>query len=96
MGPAVCKLLHNVYADRVGCQGVGGSYRASISDNMLPKGTSESAINEAIKMFTTAVEKCPNAIVTFGGFRYVKYPNKSIRSRWDAEHLTGDLVKAQP
>jgi cutinase len=71
MGPIVCRGLRDIYKDRVGCQGVGGPYSAGLADNARPKGTTDGAINEAIKMFTTADTKCPKAILTFGGYRFV-------------------------
>jgi hypothetical protein len=36
---------------------------------MLAEGTSAAAIEEGIKMFTTANTKCPKAVLTFGGYR---------------------------
>jgi cutinase len=72
MGPIVCNGLKKMYGDgNVLCQGVGGAYSASIMDNISAKGTSAAAIKEATKMFTTASTKCPNAILTFGGYRLV-------------------------
>jgi cutinase len=49
-------------------QGVGGPYRASTGDNLLPKGTSQAAIDEAIRLFELANEKCPDAAVVTGGY----------------------------
>ena len=36
---------------------------------MLPKGTSQEAIDEAIRLFTLAHEKCPEASIVTGGYR---------------------------
>ena len=49
-------------------QGVGGPYDASVGDNALPAGTSQAAINEAIRLYNLANEKCPNAAVVTGGY----------------------------
>jgi cutinase len=68
MGPIVCRGLREAYGKRVGCQGVGGNYKAALGDNGLAKGTTDGAITEATNMFTTASTKCPNAILTFGGY----------------------------
>jgi cutinase len=57
-------------AGRVACQGVGGEYKAALQDNGNPKGTSPGGTSEAVKMFTRAASKCPNAKIVFGGYRY--------------------------
>jgi cutinase len=77
-GPSICTALKKSYPDRVGCQGVGGGYTAQVQDNMQPKGTSAAAIEEGIKMFTTANAKCPKAVVTFGGYRYTGYTPRRV------------------
>jgi cutinase len=72
MGPEVCGGLQKAFSkERVACQGVGGAYSAAIMDNVSLKGTSEAAIAEAKKMFTTADTKCPKSIIVFGGYRSV-------------------------
>jgi hypothetical protein len=38
---------------------------------MLQAGTTEGAINECIKMFTTANTRCPDTVIVAGGYRYV-------------------------
>jgi cutinase len=69
MGPLVCSGLKKTYgAERVACQGVGSPYTASLMDNVSPKGTTDAAIKEATRMFTTANSKCPNSIIVFGGY----------------------------
>jgi cutinase len=69
MRPRVCKLLKNEYKDRVGCQGVGEDYEASIIDNMSPAGTSQAAIEYGIELFSNATIKCPSSVIVFGGYR---------------------------
>jgi hypothetical protein len=74
MGPAVCKLLRKAYSDKVACQGISAAdgYTAGIGDNMIrPKGTSETSIAAAVKMFTLAHTKCPSSVLVFSGYRYV-------------------------
>jgi cutinase len=69
MGPLVCAGLKKDYGEgKVACQGVGPPYSAGLADNVSPKGTTEGAIREATRMFTTAVSKCPNTIIVFGGY----------------------------
>jgi cutinase len=69
MGPIVCRGLKESFPNRVGCQGVGGDYKASLGDNGKSLGTTDAAIAEATKMFTEASKKCPKAILVFGGYR---------------------------
>jgi cutinase len=69
MGPLVCTGLRKEYGEkRVACQGVGPPYSAGLADNVSPKGTTEGAIREATRMFTTAATKCPKTIMVFGGY----------------------------
>ncbi|KAF2673462.1 cutinase-domain-containing protein [Microthyrium microscopicum] len=68
MGPILCKGLRAAYGQKVGCQGVGAPYTAALADNAKAKGTTEEAITEATKMFTTAHSKCPKALIAFCGY----------------------------
>jgi hypothetical protein len=71
MGPAVCSGLKAKFRGEVACQGVGGAYSAGLMDNVSIKGTSEGAIREATKHFTTASTKCANTVIVAGGYRFV-------------------------
>jgi cutinase len=69
MGPIICNGLKKAYgANKVRCQGVGGAYTAGIGDNVGKRGTTQGAIREATRMFTTASTKCPKATIVFGGY----------------------------
>lgn len=72
-GPALTGTLED-NLDSLWVQGVGGPYDAALGDNMLPKGTSQEAIDEAIRLFTLAHEKCPEASIVTGGYRYIIPP----------------------
>ena len=52
-------------------QGVGDPYKADILPNLLPAGTTQGAIDTAKDLFIMAYEKCPDAVVVAGGYRYV-------------------------
>jgi cutinase len=41
---------------------------AGLMDNVSATGTTQSAINEAIKHYTTASTKCPQTVIVTGGF----------------------------
>jgi cutinase len=71
MGPILCRGLKEAFPDRVACQGVGGKYTAALADNGKPLGTTDAAIEEGKATFQEASTKCPNAILVFGGYRYV-------------------------
>jgi len=69
IGPQVCSALKSAVGnDNVACQGVGGKYTASMGDNGQERFTSQAAIDEATKVFQQAVQKCPQAKITFGGY----------------------------
>jgi hypothetical protein len=36
---------------------------------VLPKGTDDGAIKEALSTFTNAATKCPKAVIVFSGYR---------------------------
>lgn len=68
-GPAVARALEEAYgADGVWVQGVGGPYRADLPSNAMPGGTSPQAIEEAVRLFEMAGEKCPNTPIVAGGY----------------------------
>jgi cutinase len=71
MGPIVCTGLKAAYPNRVACQGVGPKYTASIADNVSARRTTSAAIAEAKGLFQQASQKCPSALIVFGGFWYV-------------------------
>lgn len=71
MGPIVCSGLKKDYPDKVACQGVGKPYTGGLADNVGTVGTTQAAIGEATKMFTTADSKCPDSVIVFGGYRYI-------------------------
>ena len=55
--------------DGIWIQGVGPEYDAGLPANLLPKGTTQKAIDEAKALFTLANTKCPDAKVVTGGYR---------------------------
>ncbi|EUC29245.1 carbohydrate esterase family 5 protein [Bipolaris zeicola 26-R-13] len=68
-GPIVARELKSKYgADSVWVQGVGAPYAADLLSNALPAGTSQGAIDEAVKMFQLANQKCPETPVVSGGY----------------------------
>lgn len=69
LGPRMATRLESEYGrGGVWIQGVGGSYRATIGDNALPRGTSSAAIREMVGLFNDANTKCPNAKIIVGGY----------------------------
>lgn len=69
MGPPTCSGLKREFRDsEVICQGVGGDYRASITTNALPRGTTPGAIREAIGLFELADRQCPDSVIVAGGY----------------------------
>lgn len=93
MGPATCSGLKRDYPDKVICQGVGSPYTAGLVDNVSASGTSQAAIGEATRMFTTANTKCATSIIVFGGYRYdSRFRLFSLRF----SKLTHSVVKAPP
>ncbi|KAM3415301.1 hypothetical protein BST61_g8830 [Cercospora zeina] len=69
VGPQTCAALKSLLgSDKVACQGVGGPYLGTLIANTFPRGTSDAAIQEAIRLFTLANTKCPNTIVTSRGY----------------------------
>lgn len=83
VGPATCSALKR--GGGVACQGVGGAYKAGIMDNVSALGTTQAAINEAKNMFSKAAQKCPNAKIVFGGYRY----GPTVSPCHQARKLTG-------
>lgn len=69
IGPVICRMLREEYKDKIGCDGLGPAYSGGLGDNIRPKGTTDEAIAEGVKIFTLAHSKCPNSLLTFGGYR---------------------------
>ncbi|GAB7363418.1 hypothetical protein MBLNU230_g3695t1 [Neophaeotheca triangularis] len=70
LGGPVCDGLKRAYGSgNVACQGVGGSYRATLAGNSFPEGTPSAAYDEAIGLFNTAASRCPNTVIVAGGYR---------------------------
>ena len=59
--------------DGIWIQGVGGPYGANTGDNLLPKGSSQRAIDEAIRLYDLANSKCPEAAILTAGYRFVSH-----------------------
>ena len=71
VGPALAAALEASYPGDIWIQGVGGPYTAGLTPNLLPKGTTQGAIDEAKRLFNMANSKCPDSTVVTGGYRYV-------------------------
>jgi cutinase len=68
-GPVLAEQLEQRYGrNNIWVQGVGGPYSADVAGNFLPDGSSQAAINEAIRLFNLANSKCPNAAIVTGGY----------------------------
>lgn len=79
----MCNGLRKIYGEEeVICQGVGPKYTASLTDNIGGIGTSRAAVAEATGMFTTAGSRCSDAVLSFGGYRFV-IASISLRSHRD-------------
>ncbi|KAK4184184.1 family 5 putative carbohydrate esterase [Podospora australis] len=69
LGPKVADALEAKFGENnVWIQGVGGAYTAGLLDNLLPKGTTNGAINEMKSLLTRANTLCPKAKVVAGGY----------------------------
>lgn len=70
----MCDSLKSLFGKaNVACQGVGSPYTASIGDNLLPKGTSAAAIDQATRLFQLAATKCPTTKIIASGYRSVPH-----------------------
>jgi cutinase len=67
VGPALAGALEDD-VDGIWIQGVGGPYGANTGDNLLPKGSSQRAIDEAIRLYDLANSKCPEAAILTAGY----------------------------
>ncbi|KIW00815.1 uncharacterized protein PV09_07794 [Verruconis gallopava] len=52
----------------VACQGVGGAYQATLASNLLPKGTDDASIQEAVNIINKAMTQCPNSKIVLAGY----------------------------
>ncbi|USW47989.1 Putative cutinase/acetylxylan esterase, alpha/Beta hydrolase, cutinase, serine active [Septoria linicola] len=69
VGADTCRAMKARFGStNVACQGVGFPYAASLIANTFARGTSPAAIGEATRLFRLASTKCPNTIVTTGGY----------------------------
>ncbi|KAJ2906797.1 carbohydrate esterase family 5 protein [Zalerion maritima] len=69
LGPPLADALESEYgASNVWIQGVGGAYEALLSTNVLPRFTTQEAIDEAHNHFKDAQSKCPDAAIVAGGY----------------------------
>jgi cutinase len=66
----VARKLEAKYGkDQVWVQGVGGPYKADVQGNLMRDGSTPDAINEAVRLYNMAHEKCPDTPVVTGGYR---------------------------
>lgn len=70
-GPQTCDALKSQYGSgNVACQGVdGGKYSGDLFANLLPKGTTQDAIDEGARLLRLANSKCPKTKIVAGGYR---------------------------
>lgn len=66
-GPS-CAAGLDARFNSVWTQGVGGAYKAGLSENFLPAGTDRASIDEAKRLFQMAHSKCPNSAIAAGGY----------------------------
>jgi len=72
LGPRIADVLEATYGgSNVWVQGVGGAYKASLLDNLLPEGTTTAAIEEMKSLLRLANSKCPSSKIVAGGYRCV-------------------------
>lgn len=105
IGPVFCDALKGFYGTaNVACQGIDNPpYTAGILDNFNGLGTSEAAINEAIRMFNLAYSKCPKTIVIASGYSQgaavmhasIKTLSITLQNQIGAAVMFGDVRNTQ-
>jgi len=69
IGPQLCTALQSSLGTaKIGCQGVGSPYDATLADNFLPQNTSPTDIGAATTLFNLANTKCPNSLILAAGY----------------------------